>query len=613
MKKSVITLFVAALIIITSIAIRYYLRTRQKVPTPTSPQVLAIESTGLVEFSPGLVQVEITSPEDRVKYAKLLATVNAIGDGRDSTKTTSAVGQLDRFIDEYPDTSEAYLMRATLAFASLRPDYAKILKDLSKTERLNSSAATKSPAVTVANLDVMRAKVHLLTNDDQQAIADLESAIKSDPSKKIFNNGGVKAEEETADRSAMQSRDFEYLVSKYPNDFRVYMARGLFYDSFAFYSESYFSPAFSDLNRAQALNPDSALVEYLLGSLYQQTTFETTAGWKDISESGGYKDQQNKAALQHFQRATAIDPQFTEAWAQQAEVAYSLKRFNDAIPLYDKVIELDPARWGAYNDRGLAKSYANEYYGAISDFTDALNVGKQNHIPNAALDSTYENRADAYLKGQDYDAAAADYGRAIGIKFSSTLFLMSLVQIRGVYPELHAISDADLLEGLRQKYYPNMSSADFVGQYQKNVKPYDEFVLAGVYEKRGDAYLGSSGFRRAANEYDRARHMDGGFVVDRWKSISKSSEKELLVDTQTLDFGGENVVSLWVKTTMPVSAAYTEEKYQIDCASRKMKSMGFVSYDSMGNPKGSRDSDKEWELIAPESVGERLANGACQR
>ena len=354
-------------------------------------------------------------------------------------------------------------------------------------------------------------------------------------------------------------------------------------------------------------------MEYLLGSLYKQTTFETKAGWRDISQSGGYKDQQNRNALRHFQRATAIDPKFTEGWAQQAEVLYSLKQFSSAIPYYDKVIELDPTRWGAYNDRGLAKSYANDYYGAISDFTEALNVKKQNHIPNAALDPTYESRGDAYLKARNYEAAAADYGRAIGLKFSSTVFLMSMAQIRSVYPELRAISDADLLEGLRQEYYPNMSSSDFVGQYQKNAGPYNEFVLAGLYENRGDAYLGSNNFRRAANEYDRARHMDGSFILDRWKSISKSSGKELFIDTQTIDFAGENVVSLWVKITKLGSVAYTEENYQINCASRKMKLMGFVNYDSIGNPGASRGSDKDWEPIVPESVGEHLANGGCQR
>ena len=68
MKKSVITLIVIAIVIIAIVATPLYVRLRQKPPAPTSPQVLAIESTGLLEFSPGLVEIETTTPADRAKY-----------------------------------------------------------------------------------------------------------------------------------------------------------------------------------------------------------------------------------------------------------------------------------------------------------------------------------------------------------------------------------------------------------------------------------------------------------------------------------------------------------------------------------------------------------------
>jgi len=162
MKKSVITIFIITLIITTAVAALFHRRTRQKPLPPESPQVVAIENTGLVEFSPGLVEIEITSPKDRAKYEKMSAIFSTIGDGKDPLKTTQAVGQLDRFIGEYPDASDAYFMRATLALSSPDPDYAKILKDIAKTEQLNSSVGSKSLTVTTANIDVIRAKVHFL-------------------------------------------------------------------------------------------------------------------------------------------------------------------------------------------------------------------------------------------------------------------------------------------------------------------------------------------------------------------------------------------------------------------------------------------------------------------
>ena len=96
---------------------------------------------------------------------------------------------------------------------------------------------------------------------------------------------------------------------------------------------------------------------------------------------------------------------------------------------------------------------------------------------------TYENRAAAYAKVMNYENAIDDYGTAIGLKFASVVFLMSLPQIRSLYPEFADLSDQVLLEGLRQKYFPNMSSADFVDNYKhdpinKNEpkKPNKEFV-----------------------------------------------------------------------------------------------------------------------------------------
>ena len=56
------------------------------------------------------------------------------------------------------------------------------------------------------------------------------------------------------------------------------------------------------------------------------------------------------------------------------------------------------------------------------------------------------------MKVRDYERAISDYGHAIGLHFSSAVFLMSLPQIREIYPEFEEISDADLLEGLGRSF-----------------------------------------------------------------------------------------------------------------------------------------------------------------
>jgi tetratricopeptide (TPR) repeat protein len=283
-------------------------------------------------------------------------------------------------------------------------------------------------------------------------------------------------------------------------------------------------------------------------------------------------------------------------------------RFSEAIPYYDKVISLDPTRFGTWNDRALAKTQTGDYYGAIDDFSEAIKLS--NAEDDSAKANVYKNRAVAYAKAGIYQNAVADYSKAIGKTFALRVFLMTVPQIRQMYPELNVISDQDLLEGLRRKYYPNMNRADFVGQYKKNKVPFEDIVLAALYEGRGDAYLRERDFKRASYEYARALHCDSTYVLDRWKVISKSPDSELSVDVQTFSFVEGKPVSLWLKTQNVGSKRYTEENYQIDCSASKMKSVSTVSYDAYGNVMGTT-AQQEWEAIVPESIGEVLHDDVC--
>ena len=55
---------------------------------------------------------------------------------------------------------------------------------------------------------------------------------------------------------------------------------------------------------------------------------------------------------------------------------------------------LDPKDSPDYNDRGLAKIELGDFYGAISDLSKAIQL-KDRELQKS---SSYENRADAYMK-----------------------------------------------------------------------------------------------------------------------------------------------------------------------------------------------------------------------
>ena len=62
-----------------------------------------------------------------------------------------------------------------------------------------------------------------------------------------------------------------------------------------------------------------------------------------------------------------------------------LKDYYGAIADYTKAIELDPDDASAYYNRGVAKNYLKDYYGAIADYTKAISLDPDNA-------SAYKNR-----------------------------------------------------------------------------------------------------------------------------------------------------------------------------------------------------------------------------
>jgi hypothetical protein len=108
----------------------------------------------------------------------------------------------------------------------------------------------------------------------------------------------------------------------------------------------------------------------------------------------------------------------------------------------------------------------------------------------------------------DYDSAVKDYSSAIGLKFGPMVIVMSIPAIRSIYPELSDMSDQDLVEALRQKYYPQMDDQSFYKTLQKN-EPQPISVLADLYRSRGDTYTNAGDTKRATAEYTRAQAITG--------------------------------------------------------------------------------------------------------
>lgn len=574
---------------------------------------LLIEGKGLTEFSRENNPTN-QIPDDAVKLAKDIAPLlTDMGGGNNLQQNKETIKKLGTIIKKYPDYDSAYVIRATLTLINKSTNYDKILMDVDTAIKLNQSKKYGESTFTLPALYSLRAKVDILANNQKQALDDLTKAITVSPDNvgDIFNSGGVKPEEQK-NPSALQKEDFDLLVSQLPNDYRAYILRGLFYNSFSFLDTQYYKPAADDLKKAISLNPDSELPYYFLATVYQKAamfiySFKIDGTTADYDTA---RDNLNTKALENFTQAIKINPTFKEGLAAMAGTLYSLKRYTEAIPYYDKVIAIDPKDTGALNDRGLSKTYTKNYLGASLDFSDSIRYKKEKNAGAITLQDTYEHRGDANVELGDYNNAIDDYSNAIGQKLSWGIFIMSLPQIRQIYPEFNDILDKDFLEGLRQKYYPNMSSDDFVGQFAKN-KNSDDFILSGLFVKRGDAYLKKGDFRKALAEYKRANFADKNVMNNRWKTFSLNADNEYQIDTQSLSFGTNNLPSLWVKIINNNDGSYYQTNFELNCQDRKIKSLISTNYNGRGGVI-TTIPEMEWQSVAPDTIGEALYNGVCR-
>ena len=102
----------------------------------------------------------------------------------------------------------------------------------------------------------------------------------------------------------------------------------------------------------------------------------------------------------------AIDPKDAFAYWSRGNTKEKLEDYYGAIQDYTKAIELDPKEAYYYGSRGYVKGELEDYYGAIQDFSKSIEL-------NPEYAGAYFNRGIAKYNLGDYRGAIQDYTKAI--------------------------------------------------------------------------------------------------------------------------------------------------------------------------------------------------------
>lgn len=510
---------------------------------------------------------------------------------------------LDKFIVDYPTYANAYYWRANAEACGIKPS--NLVKAKDDLQAALSHKGDSSSMFEEKEVLSLLAKIAVSEGHPTAALDFLERAMRADldSADKIFNIQGV-VPEKTSDFCTWNLTDLNALSSSAPKDWRPLALLGLYYQFFTTFNESYYPQATAAFQKAALINGRTPVVPYLMGQLHTKSAFWTKKAWASDSA----RNDIYRASIPLFTKALQLDSGFEPAYAARAEAYLELKQDTSAIRDFDKVLSLHPDNTTAHSDRGIAKADLGQYYAAISDFGDSIRNKADGDV---YLPTLYENRADAYVKVQDYRRAIDDYSSAIESRLESQVMLLSLTQFRGLYPEYAAVSDDVLVQKLNRRFAPQYEAAAFNKLLTQDNGKWGVSLLNDLYEKRGDTYLKIGDYRRSILDFQRifVGMPNYGDATERWRALGTFGHGEkYFLDAKNSEMLSDQSPRIWVKR---VGAKQSEVMaFALDCSSRKLRTDSSVIYDSNNNVVGGSEVSG-WSDVAPDTLGEQLWTGAC--
>lgn len=178
-------------------------------------------------------------------------------------------------------------------------------------------------------------------------------------------------------------------------------------------------------------------------------------------------------ALTLYKKAIQVRPDYLEAWNCQGNTLFQLKRYKEALNAYDQAIQIKSNYLESWSGRGIVLNNLQRYEEAIDSLDKALKL--QPNYPEA-----WNGKGDALLNLQRYEQAVAAYDKAVKLK-----------------PEYY------------QAWYNRGWSFHNLKRFQDAIASYDKAIefkpdFYQAWGNRGNAFISSRQYREAVESYDKA-------------------------------------------------------------------------------------------------------------
>jgi tetratricopeptide (TPR) repeat protein len=247
-----------------------------------------------------------------------------------------------------------------------------------------------------------------------------------------------------------------------------------------------------------------------------------------------WNNMQEIEALKAFQEATAIFPQFSNAWRWQGVVLADLQRYSEALIAYEHAIAKgDKQDFVPYVEQGDVLRELKRYPEALASYGQAISL-KPNH-PWA-----YSNRGTIYYKNGEKELALTDFNQAIKL---NPQFADAYANRGTIYKEkgenelaLKDFNQAIKLNPRFANFYNNRGNL-YQGKGEKELAltDYNQAIKlnpqsADAYYNRGNLYQGKGEKELALTDYNQAIKLnpkDAQVYNNRGLLYSEKVENEL--------------------------------------------------------------------------------------
>ncbi len=274
-----------------------------------------------------------------------------------------------------------------------------------------------------------------------------------------------------------------------------------------------------------------------------------------------------KRAIEDFDKAIEIRPEYAEAYAGRGAALYNLGDFERAIEDFDKAIELRPSNAETYANRGAALQKQGDFKEAIADFDKAIELRpeyaeayanreaalqKRGGLKQTITDfdkaieldpeyaQAYADRGAALQKQGDFEQAIADFNKAIELDPVKAAFYydrgLTYAMSRRIEPAIKDFTKAiELKPDFKKAYYDRSIGYSIVGLHEKTIEDLSVAIeldpwFVYAYHNRGIAHANLGKFKLAIEDITKAISLnpkDAEFYRNRALAYSRIGRTDL--------------------------------------------------------------------------------------